>query len=54
MNKMSKIGRKLVMLCKKAKNAERKEVACILFCHPLGDFRAPPPEDISATPWEIS
>ena len=37
----NKIGRKLVMLCKKAKNAEGKEAACILFRHPLGDCRHP-------------
>ena len=36
-----KIGRKLVMLYKKAKNAEGKEVARNLFRHPLGDFRHP-------------
>ena len=33
--------RKLIMLCKKGKNAEGKEVARNLFRHPVGDFRHP-------------
>ena len=41
-SKMSKkSGRKLVMLCRKAKKADRTEVARNLFHHPLGDFRHP-------------
>ena len=37
----NKIGRKLVMLCKKAKDAEGKDVARNLIRHPLRDFRHP-------------
>ena len=36
-----KSGRKLLMLCWKANNAEGKEMARNLFRHPLGYFRYP-------------
>ena len=38
---MSKSGRKLVMLCRKANKAEGKGTARNFFCHPLGDFSHP-------------
>ena len=39
--KCKKSGSKLVMLCKKAKNAEGKGGSAQFFRHPLGDFAAP-------------
>ena len=38
---MPKSGRKLVMLCRKAKNAEGKGGSAQFFRHTLGDFRHP-------------
>ena len=44
-------GRKLIMLCRKAKNSEGKGGA--MFSPPPGRF-SPPPKDYSATPWKKS
>ena len=49
---MSKGGRKFVMLCRKAKTAERKGIARN-FLPPPARF-SPPREDISSTTWEKS
>ena len=52
-SKMSKSGCKLVMFCRKVKDAEGKGSRAQFVRHPLGDFR-PPPEVYSATPWKKS
>ena len=46
-----KNGLKLVMLCRKTKNAEGKGGSAQFFRHPPGRF-SPSPEDYSATPWK--
>ena len=50
---MSKCARKLVMLCRKAKNAEKRGVARNFFATNWEIF-VPPTEYYSATPWKKS